>query len=371
MNGCIEAEKLWGQDKMPGIPFPMAAHIDTSSGYGTYTVSLITELVRLGYVPSVYCPALNRKDHDIPKILHQYVLKEPADSKTCFVIFPCVIQPDSMVLPNRRTAYMTMWESTRLTSKISKFPTDAIRSLNSCDVVIVPNAWNASCFSANGIDAPIRIAPLATDTTFFKPVANSPFSTLVFGTAGRTNMGGVRKGFQYVIDAFNLAFPKETDVRLHVKCFQEDPSVETYRDKRIIETRSFLTLEQLRGWYEAIHVLVSGSGSEGWGRHQQEAMCMGRPVIGVKFGGVAEFFDEVNGFPVDWTLTPGEGVYKTMGHYAKPSVESMAHQMRRCYEDRNLVTQKGKLAYQSASRFTISNSANQILAILKEFKIIP
>jgi glycosyltransferase involved in cell wall biosynthesis len=213
---------------------------------------------------------------------------------------------------------------------------------------------------------------LGTDLACFPETRNDTrASPLVFGTAARTHFGGIRKGFSLVVAAFRLAFAKEQDVLLRVKCFAEDPLLDTGGDKRIEQFRGFLSTAALADWYRSINVFVSGSASEGWGRHQQEAMCMGRPVIGIAFGGVCEFFNEENGYACDWRLVEGEGIYRTMGHYAKPTVEGLAAQMRLAYEDRRGVKRKGLLAAASARRFTIAHSADRILAALREFKMLP
>lgn len=97
---------------------------------------------------------------------------------------------------------------------------------------------------------------------------------------------------------------------------------------------------------------------------------MGRPVIGVNFGGVTEFFNEDNGYACDWKLIPAEGIYRTMGHYARPSIDSMAEQMRKAYQDRNLLRHKIDLSIASASRFTIAHSVDKIESALTEFSIL-
>ena len=93
-------------------------------------------------------------------------------------------------------------------------------------------------------------------------------------------------------------------------------------------------------------------------------------MIGINFGGVTEFFNEENGFACDWVLEPGEGIYKTMGHYAKPTVASIAEQMRLAFEHRDLIESKAPLASSSAHRFSIANSVDQIIKVLTEFRFL-
>lgn len=348
---------------------PVAAHVDTSSGYGIYSSLIISELIRLNYEVELRPISWNETGIPLPTIVKSAITKSPNLNAWEFLIYPCVIQPASYKTYQRRTAYLTMWESTRLSGNPSLTYANAVQNMNQCAVVLTPSAWNASVFSACGVNTPIRVVPLGIDTSRFLFQDNPLDGPCVFGTAGRVAGGGTRKGFSTVLLAFQKAFPRQLDVRLLVKGFPDDPRLPEM-DPRVTMTYKHLSTDELTQWYRSINVFVSGSQSEGWGLHQQEAMRCGRPVIGVNFGGVCEFFNEANGFPVDWKLVAGSGMYKGMGHYAEPSIDSMASQMRRCYEDRELVRSKGKLSSASASRFTIGHSADRILAVLREFEFI-
>ena len=147
--------------------------------------------------------------------------------------------------------------------------------------------------------------------------------------------------------------------------------MDTRNDPRIDQIRRRVSITSLADWYRSLNLFVSGCAAEGWGRHQHEAMCMGRPVIGINFGGVCEFFNEENGYACDWRLSPGEGIYRTMGHYAKPTVEGLAAKMREAFEDRASIIRKSKLASVSAHRFTIQRSADCVAQVLREFKMLP
>jgi glycosyltransferase involved in cell wall biosynthesis len=261
-----------------------------------------------------------------------------------------------------------MFECSRLTSTVDPKYTKAITALNHCKLVITPNSWNASGFSSCGVDTPIRIVPMGFDPDIFPVTPNHVNDELVFGTAAKTASGGIRKGFSIVVEAFRLAFPKENSVRLKVKSFPEDPKVQTHGDTRIDVLQEYIDQPALIDWYKSINVFVSGSAAEGWGRHQHEAMCMNRPVIGINFGGVAEFFSYENGYPCEFTLVPGEGIYRSMGVYGKPSVISMAEQMRRAFENRKELKEKSILAAKSARRFTLNHSATKLISVLKEFR---
>lgn len=345
----------------------MTAHLDDKSGYGIYSAHVAQEFIRRGYKLSIYCPSF--APCQIPNTVKGALSKAHPPLAPQFIIFPCIIQPACLAAFKGPVAYMTMWETTRLTGQ-RKFSSNPITYMNSCRVVMVPNAWNASCFSANGINTAIRIVPLGIDIDFFAPVPNDLNGKLVFGTAGAIYGGGDRKGFSTVVRAFLEAFPNEKDVVLKIKCLPNDPAPDTSMDKRIELTKRYLSSTQLKDWYASLNVYASGSAAEGWGLHQHESMAMGRPVIGVNFGGVTEFFNEENGYACDWVFAAADGFYKTMGHFAKPLVRSMAEHMRKAYEDRYSIERKSALALASARRFSIPNSVNKIISVLNEFKII-
>lgn len=364
--------KLWGNTDSSDFPLiPVTAHVDSSSGYGTFSTQVIAELQRRNYQVEVRSPAWNENGAPLPKSVKSALTQKPLSHNWELVIYPCVLQPAGFCMGQQRVAYLTMWESTRLTNSIEPSLNHAVSTMNKCDVILTPNAWNATIFSACGVDTPIRIVPLGTDISRFPFTPNLVHrSPIVFGTAARVFMGGVRKGFDRVVLAFKRAFPNETDVRLRVKCFPDDPPIDTGGDKRIDVIRNFLQIEELNAWYASLNVFVSGSASEGWGRHQQESMCCGRPVIGINFGGVCEFFNEENGYACPWTLEPGEGIYKTMGHYAKPTVDGLAKCMRLAHSNRDVLAKKSQLASVSARRFTITHSVDCMIDVLREFNFI-
>jgi Glycosyltransferase len=346
---------------------PIIAHLDSSSGYGIFSSQMALELLKMDYAVEIFPPSWNEIHGALAPELKACIRKHQNPHDWDLVIFPCVIQPANLVLGTQAHVMSTMWEAPRLVSTVDPRRTKAVEVMNQCKLVITPNSWNASSFSSCGVDTPIRICPMGFDPNVFPLVKNVVIGPLVFGTAAKTAGGGIRKGFSIVVEAFRVAFPKETDVRLKVKAFAEDPPIDTGGDSRIEVLQTYVEQAQLVEWYKTINVFVSGSSAEGWGRHQHEAQCMGRPVIGVDFGGVCEFFSHENGYVVDFRMVPAEGIYTSMGQYPKPLMSSMATQMRRAYENRDELSKKSEMAAASARRFTLERCAKQTVEYLKEF----
>lgn len=346
---------------------PLIAHIDSSSGYGILSSQMALEFLKMDYDVQIFPPSFNEIHGAIDPELKKCIRGQANPHSWDLVIYPCVIQPANLVLGNKEHIMYSMWEAPRLVSRVDATRTKAVDVFNRCKVAVTPNAWNASSFSSCGVEVPIRICPMGFDPALFPLVANDVGGKLVFGTAAKTASGGIRKGFNIVVEAFKMAFPNEKDVALRVKSFAEDPIVETGGDRRIEVLQRYINHQELVEWYRSINVFVSGSAAEGWGRHQHEAMAMGRPVIGVDFGGVCEFFSRENGYAVEFVLVPAEGIYKSMGVYAKPDAQSMANQMRRAYENRVELQRKSEMAAASAREFTVERSAKTMIDILREF----
>ena len=110
------------------------------------------------------------------------------------------VGPQTPPLDGRRTATLTMWESTIV---------PAVETLNRTELVLVPCDWCAETFAASGVARPIRVVPLGMDPAIFHPTADPlPLDPLIFGCAGRIHHGGMRKGIQEVADSFRAAFPR-------------------------------------------------------------------------------------------------------------------------------------------------------------------
>lgn len=248
----------------------------------------------------------------------------------------------------RNIVYNTMWESTRL-------PRQSVLNLNNCTAVVVPSDWQLQTFSAQGVDTEMFKVPMGIDSDLFhyKPKIKKDY--FLFGTAGRTQGGGCRKNIPEVVQAFQDAFQGVDDVRLEVKCYPEDPDIET-DDARITLIREFWGREQLASWYESLDGFVSASKGEGWGLMQHEAMATGRPVISVNFGGITEFFDDQVGFPVDFRMAKADGHYEGGGLQADPDFDSLVGQLQVVYDGGTTVDEKAIRAATRGAQFSWDRS---------------
>lgn len=336
---------------------PILANVNSFTGYGKLVNRLVASMSSLGVFPVV------RATQNV----EMFGAKTPIETKTRLVHrvqpedFELIIHPPELApTPEKFTAYFTMWESTRLKEL-------AVDLLNMSDVVIVPSHWNAATFSAQGVKPPIFVVPLGCDASY-TPMPSGKFT---FGAAGRMSHGGTRKGIAMVIDCFLAAFDGVDDVRLNVKVFP-DCNLDEVTDPRITVTRAFLTESQMTNWIASSHCFVSAARGEGWGLHQHEAMAMGRPVIAPIYGGLAEFMNRHNSYPVAFTHAPDDddGFYAGYGNLITIDEWDMVRAMREAYENRKECEQKGWVAHRDVRHLTWENSAKELIKVLKQTNIL-
>ena len=333
--------------------------VDDFTGYGQFGVQMLAQFARIGD-PSVECIWTHGSgfQHSVcpPEVqaMHRTALPSKGVGK-CLFVHPQLTNFTSLP-PFDSIYWFTMWESTRV-------PAHWVEQINRCKALIVPCAWCATSFEASGVRVPIEIVRQGIKPEAWPRACLPPDRPLVFGSSGSYDPQDHRKGLSKVIPAFRRAFPFEDDVRLEVKAMGGiDFPV---RDPRITVRSDWCSPEQMSRWYAGLHAYVNASAGEGWGMHLQEAMHVGRPVIGPMFSGVTEFFSADNGYAVDYRLVPGRGHWENAGLYAEVSVDDLARRMREVYHDRSTLEAKSVLAHHAAAKWTVARSAKRILQVLE------
>ncbi|OWK39664.1 glycosyltransferase [Fimbriiglobus ruber] len=336
----------------------LGADVRGIGGYDHVAFALLKGLASAGADLRMHPVAAVRADLVPPGLLPLAAPRRAGDPQ--LVMGPPFLVPRFGL--DRASAVLTMWETDR-------FDPHWVSELNKSGLVIVPSQWQAGCFRADGITAPIAVAPLGFDPLVYHPVGGFP-EVCTFGTAGALTAGGVRKNAQRVIDLFRRAFPTEADVRLRVKISHGSPGVETYDDPRVDVIRAALPMAELADWYRSLTAYVNASCGEGFGLHLIEAMACGRPLVTPCHTGLTAFFDPSIGYAVDYTLVPVRNEIYT-GHWAEPSDDSLAAQMRRVYADRAEVERLGAASAARAKGFTWKAAGRQVVAALREYGLLP
>jgi len=329
------------------------APLNGYTGYGLHANQIVTDLQKSGYDFYIRAIDINETFAPIPLNVRKAIVCQEYPSKWELVLFP----PSWAPVAGKKTVHFTMWESTKL-------HWSAISNLNRCECIIVPTQWNASCFVNSGVKSPIYIVPLGINTDVFRYSPMDMIGPCIFGTAGRLESGGTRKGINLVISAFKQAFPRQKNVQLYVKIFP-DCEIPSEADERIKFNREYFSEMQMANWYQHLTCFVSAARGEGWGLMQHQALAMGRPIISIRFGGTAEFFDEQMGYPLDFKLIPAEDLYIGCGLWADPDEKHLIHLMRRVYSDREEAGKLGLKATIATSKYSWSESSQKLRKVLQ------
>lgn len=267
--------------------------------------------------------------------------------------------------PCPRSAALTMWETDTL-------PPGAVAALNRCALVVVPSAWGAECFRANGVRVPVEVVPLGYDPALFRPAAPrlDPGVRAVFGTAGALDEGGLRKNVQRVIDVFRRTFPTDPAVRLRVKITPASPPVRTHGDPRVEVTDRSLSPSELAGWYHGLTAFVNASHGEGFGLHLLEAMACGRPLVSAAFGGVGAFFDGSVGYDLPHRLVATRNAVYA-GRWADVDDADLAARMREIAADPGGASELGARAAARAAGFTWDDTGRKLAEVLMQHGMLP
>jgi glycosyltransferase involved in cell wall biosynthesis len=132
-----------------------------------------------------------------------------------------------------------------------------------------------------------------------------------------------RKGWRTLIDAWADSFEPADDVSLVIKSSgfvmgvddageRIDAYVGERRTAPIVVIDRSLSSAEMAGLYRAVDAFVLPSRGEGWGRPLMEAMAVGLPTIGPRWGGSLSFMSDENSFLVDGdvvAVAPGPLVF--------------------------------------------------------------
>lgn len=336
----------------------LAGPVNSYTGYGMLTIQIARSLQKLtgAYVA---LRSLSTSEAfgavippDIKDILVHGVQPEPFE----ILHHPPNYEP----IAGKQTVWASMWESCRLRPR-------QVELLNRAVAVLTPSAWGQACMSASGVNVPIHKWPLGINLDVFRYRAVEPHTrpTFVFGAAGRTAHGGVRKGIDDVIEGFLRAFPAEKDVELRIKVFP-DCVVPAVKDPRIKYLRAYISDSEMSDWMTGIDCFVSAARGEGWSLLPHQAMATGVPVIACAFSGITEFFNETVGYPIEYSLAPATDHYEGCGHWAMPKIKSIVERMRQVYENRWDAHLMGAKASISVQHLTHDFSMTHVVTVLKE-----
>lgn len=258
------------------------------------------------------------------------------------------------------SAVYTMWECDKLMRSW-------VAAMNGHDFVIVPNQSNLEHFSEQ-LSVPVVKVPLGIDFDLYPPKERQQDGVFRLGAAGHLGHGSTRKGLHRVVGWFLDAFPSRvSDVRLSLKLNRGFNDVETFRDPRIEIVHEDLSRPELAEWHSSLDVYADGSTYEGWGMFPCNSLAMGRPVIGVLWGGHLEYFAPGNHIPIGHKIAPADDLYfKTKGSWAVPDHSDGVEAMRWCYDNQSQAREMGANAARSVEHLTWRRCAEGVLSHLQK-----
>lgn len=271
-----------------------------------------------------------------------------------------IATPDNFPTPRKKTAFFTMYESTEM-------PPQYVQNLNRSTVVIVPCQWCKENFEENGVRTPIEVVPLGYDPNVFQATPVRVDGPTIFGVAGRTRHCARRKAVQEAVDLFRSTFEKDDDVRLHVKVHPDDEANCTdYRVK--IEKRHFEPYEIDR-WLGGLTCFVTLARGEGFALWPLQAMACGRPVIGAKYSGQADFMMEANSYIAKHRVVDavsGQSNVQYLGQWGEIDLKSARQKMLEVREGSASAREVGLTAAAWVKGWTWESTAKKLLAVLEK-----
>lgn len=341
-------------------------HANPYSGYGQFTIELVLALQRRGIVINFVPINLDHATLDkLPVQFRNSLIFEDKHPKYIIEIDgPKSDILESKAKDGKRVVRFTLWESTAL-------PSSAVDHLNNCHLILTTSSYTADALVKSGTKVPVEVVPLGYDPNKYKfRLPDCSRAEFIFGCAGRMWNFVERKQFNEVIQVFLQAFPCESNVRLDLKCFP-DCSVNPCFDSRVKIIREIWTEEQLSAWYGTLNAFTSLSCGEGFGLCDLQAAVTGRPLIRTCADGVTEFFNEKLGWVIahTWETVPNRH-YQGIGKWVKFNRASAISQLRAAYNDRAEVLFRGIEAHKAVKKLTWDNSADILLSVLKQYRII-
>lgn len=243
----------------------------------------------------------------------------------------------------------------------------------------VDEVWTVSEFCREAIaehsPVPVRVFPVPVadpGEPARRPAAPSETTTFLYlfdfnSTAARKNPWGL-------IDAFRLAFPTSTEVKLTIKAdngHRHPADAERLRrmvvdDDRIELIEGYLADTELAELYRSADAYVSLHRSEGFGLTVAEAMAHGLPVIATDYSGTSEFLDDAVGWPVSFRMAevgPRAAPYPPDGRWADPDLHAAARAMQAVATDPHRAARIGMAARE---RILHTRSMSSATAWLRE-----
>lgn len=260
------------------------------------------------------------------------------------------------------------------------FELDTLKSIevsmiNNLDVVFVASKWGKTVLENNGIKTKIVVSPLAVDMEVFKD-REQP-KTFTNDTFKFINIGKweIRKGHDFLLEAFNSAFTEEDDVELFM--INNNPFltpqenniwVQMYKNSKL--GSKITPIARVNTHIDLANVIRDmdcgffPARAEGWNNEILEVMALNKPVITTNYSAHTEYCTKDNAFLIDIDeLTTaedgkffnGEGKWANLG---ESQMQQTVEHLRKVYTD-NIKTNPNGL--ETCKKYTWDNTSEIII----------
>jgi glycosyltransferase involved in cell wall biosynthesis len=240
-----------------------------------------------------------------------------------------------------------------LVFEFTRLPELWVENINNyLDLVVVPSYFCKKNFLESGVDqCKIRVLRYGFNPAYYYPAVKKRDSRTAWTFLCVANPHK-REGIELLLKSFTRAFTPKDKVKLilkltylpsqRVKSFEYSdlsglfrPFLDYWDDSQIEIITDTFTEKQMGDFYRASDCYVSLSRAEAFGLCFLEALACGLPVVGINWGGQADFLNRRNSCFIKHTLVPTTGEeYEQAdpaGLIALPDIEHAAKVMRRIF----------------------------------------
>jgi glycosyltransferase involved in cell wall biosynthesis len=235
----------------------------------------------------------------------------------------------------------TMWES-------DVFPEPFFEAIKDCCAIIVPSDFVKNTLVKQGYKNKIYVCNQGVDTNHYQ-YFDRPEPEIFRFLHNAT--GNARKGWDYVIKAFDEEFQKDNNVHLTMKGIikqKDNPQFIPFMNiKKIDWIDEVYDREQTLKMYQDHHCLVFPTKGEGWGLVPHEAIMTGLPTITTKGHAIDDYWTlgmievKTRKAPAKYVPEPilkefrteNLDTWKNSGNWLETDILDLRKKMRAVYEN--------------------------------------
>jgi glycosyltransferase involved in cell wall biosynthesis/SAM-dependent methyltransferase len=249
--------------------------------------------------------------------------------------------------------------------ELPSFPEEWLNRFEDYDEIWAPSSFIANTLAAVSPIPVVRVPPvLAADHLGSREEGRrrlgAESQTFVFLFIFDFASYVERKNPLGLIRAFKQAFAPQDDVRLVIKCVNEDKDPSAFASMTTLVGshpisiyNGYWSTQEMRDLMAACDAYASVHRAEGLGLPIADAMALGKPVVATGWSGNTDFMTVSNSFQVPFELVQirqDVGPYRAGSVWAEPSIDEAARLIREVWLDRDGAAARGQQAKQDLER---------------------